>query len=312
LPGAEAKFADAEGQGAAGERPGVPRGWVALLRHHQGHSEETLALTESGSESTLLEQFSLPILQMSRGLAFAALGRSADALACFDTMDETVDRFGVVRYAGRVDNCRGYILRNLGQHQLADHHNESGRAAAATGGTGEALAHSVLDLAEGRLRAGDLDAVTRLLDEADVLGATDHRHAFQWRHRARAGWLRGRLHLALGEVDEAGEYAAKVVAEAARSQVPRYSAFGKLLAVQVRIAGAHPPTTAAVLAAVDPLSSLAGLDQLWLTRELANASTGRLRTALDKASMDAAARLVDGSPPQLTQSVRRHVGVLIG
>jgi tetratricopeptide (TPR) repeat protein len=310
LPGAEARFAAAEK--AAGEGSRVPRGWVALLRQHQGRIEETLALTDTASESTLLEQFTLPMVQMSRGLAFAAVGRSADAFACFDRMVETVDRFGVVRYAGRVDNCRGYVLRNLGQHELADDHNASGREAATSGGTGEAVAHAVLDLAEGRLRAGDLDAVARLLDDADVLGAADHRHAFQWRHRARAGWLRGRLHLALGEVDEAGACAAKVIVEAARSEVPRYSAFGGLLTAQVRIAGGHPPPTEEVLAAVERLSSLAGMEQLWLIRELANVSTGRLRTALDEASHGAAARLVDGSPPHLTESVRRYVGALIG
>jgi DNA-binding SARP family transcriptional activator len=308
LPGAEARFAAAEE--AASERSRVPQGWVALLRQHQGRSEETLALTERGSESTLLEQFTLPMAQMSRGLAFAALGRSAEALACFDTMDEAVDRFGVVRYAGRVENCRGYVLRNLGQHQLADDLNQAGRESAMGIGTAEPVAHAVLDLAEGRLRAGDLDAVAKLLDDAEVFGAADQHHAFQWRHRARAGWLRGRLHLALGEVDEASACAAGVIEEASRSDVPRYAAFGQLLAVQARIAGGEPPTTAQVLATVDRLSSLAGMEQLWLVQELAHASGGQLRTALGHRARDAADRLVANSPADLFDAVRVHAATL--
>lgn len=309
LPGADARFAAAED--AAGERSRVPRGWVALLRHHQGRSEETLALTDAGSESTLLEQFTLPMVQMSRGLAFAAVGRSADALVCFDRMVETVDRFGVVRYAGRVDNCRGYVLRNLGLHGLADDHNTAGRESAAHGGTGEAVAHAVLDLAEGRLRAGDLEAVARLLDDADVLGEADQRHAFQWRHRARAAWLRGRLHLALGEVDDAGACAAAVIDEATRSDVARYRALGELLAVQVRITDGHQPEPAQVLAAVDRLTCLAGMEQLWLIHELAAASPGPLQAPLDHRAVAAADVLVGHSPPELTEQVRRHVATLL-
>lgn len=311
LPGAEQRFAAAADAGSARGR--VPSGWLALLRQHQGRNEETLALTEPGAqESALLEQFTLPMAQMSRGLAFAGLGRAADALASFDTMDEMLDRLGVVRYAGRADNCRGYVLRNLGQHDLADDLNRAGGEAGRAVGIDEPVAHALLDLAEGRLRAGDLDAVAPLLAEAEELGAADHRHAFQWRHQVRAGWLRGRLHLALGEADEAGACAAAVIDEAGQREVARYDAFGRLLAVHVRVAAGDPPTVPQALAAVDRLTSLAGMEQLWLVTELAGSATGRLRTALTAAANAAADRLVLASPPHLTEAVRAHATALTG
>lgn len=311
LAGAERRFAAA---GVAGHGLGaLSSGWLALLRQHQGRSDEVLALTgRYAPEPATLEQFTLPMAQMSRGLAYAALGRSAQALTCFDTVEELVERLGIVRYAGRADNCRGYVLRNLGQLEQADDLNAAAQAAGSSVGLDEPLAHAVLDLAEGRLRAGELDAVRRLLEEAEAFGGVDRRHGFQWRHRLRARWLRGRLHLALGEAKEAAACAQAVVEEAAERELSRYAALGGLLALHARVVRGEPPEVAEALRAVDALGPTAGMEQLWLVSELARSSQGELRTALQLRATAAAGRLVGAAPARLREPVAAHAARLLG
>ncbi|MDX6242510.1 MAG: hypothetical protein QOE76_233 [Frankiales bacterium] len=309
--GAEQRFV-AAGEAVSGLGR-APSGWLALLRHHQGRSEETLALTQPDApDSTGLDQLALPLVRMSRGLAFAALGRSADALACFDSMDELTRRLGLFRYAGRADNCRGYVLRNLGQPERADELNAAARAAGAAIDLAEPQAHAVLDLAEGRLRAGDLDAVAVLLAEAAPFGSDERPHGFQWRHRVRARWLEGRLQLALGQTDQAGDCAEAVLREALAQDIARYAAFASVLALQVRIAQGDPPDPGEALRVVDSLNSTAAMEQLWFVSRLERAATGRLRTALHGRADVAAVRLVAASPADLTESVRAQVAAMLG
>ena len=290
----------------------TPSGWLALLRHHQGRSEETLEITsETGPEATGLDQLALPLVRMSRGLSLAALGRSAEALDCFAAMDEVVDRLGVSRYAGRADNCRGHVLRNLGLLERADDVNLRAREAASRVGVDEAAAHAVLDLAEGRLRVGDLDAVERLLREADAYSSGERPDGYQWRQRLRADWLRGRLALAAGDVDTAGELAAEVREQAQLRQATRYEAFGRVLALGVRVAEGTPPPPAHALRAIDTLSASAGMEQLWLTVDLATCAHGDLREALLDRASEIGRQLIDDSPVDMRDDVRRHVAVLL-
>jgi DNA-binding SARP family transcriptional activator len=308
--GAEQRFV-AAGEAVSGLGR-APSGWLALLRHHQGRSEETLALTQADAlDSTGLDLLALPLVRMSRGLSFAALGRSADALACFDSMDELTERLDLFRYAGRADNCRGYVLRNLGELERADDLNAAARAAGAAIELAEPQAHALLDLAEGRLRAGDLDAAALLLAEASPFGGDDHRHAYRWRHLVRARWLQGRLHLALGETEEAANAADAVVREAEDRDIARYAAFGSVLALHVRISRGEPPGLAEALRVVDSLGSTAAMEQLWLVSELEHAAKGRLRTALHARAEVAAQRLVAASPASMTASAAAHASALL-
>ncbi len=310
VPGAERRFAAAgDGVTQAGH---TSTGWLALLRHHQGRSDETVALTEHrDAASRGLDQLAIPLVQMSRGLALAALARPAQALACFDAMDEVVERLGLARYAGRADNCRGHVYRNLGLFELADERNETAREAAARVDVDEPVAHALLDLAEGRLRAGDLDGVVSLLDQAAEYAGDDRRHGFQWRQRLRAGWLRGRAALAAGDVQEAGNRALAVVQEAAARDAGRYDAFGRVLALQVRVAEGKPPTPEEALRVLDALSGVAGMERLWLTAEVAAQARGGVQRALVSRAEELGDVLVAGSPLPLQSGVRAHVQSLL-
>jgi hypothetical protein len=310
VAGADARFLAAGD--AVRELGRTPSGWLALLRYHQGRSEETLELTqENGLEATGLDQVALPLGLMSRGLSLAALGRPAEALGCFTEMDKWVERLGIRRYAGRADNCRGHVLRNLGLVERADECNQAGLEAAAQIGIEEAMAHALLDLAESRLRIGDLDAVPGLLAEAAVYSGGEGHGGFQWRQRLRAHWLAGRLALAAGDLDGAGAFAADVREEARLRQAPRYDAFGRLLTLQVRIAEGVPPPPEHALSAVAALRTTAGMEQLWLAIDLASLARGRLREALRATATEVGARLVRSSPVDLQDGVRAHLAALL-
>ena len=310
VAGAEMRFTAAGN--AVRDLGRAPSGWLAILRHHQGRSEETVEITsEEGPEPRGLDQLAMPLVQMSRGLSLAALGRPAEALGCFDAMDELVERLSIKRYAGRADNCRGHVLRNLGLVEQADEFNLAAQEAGSRIGVDEPVAHAVLDLAEGRLRAGDLDAVGRLLDEAAVYDSDERRHGFQWRHRIRASWLRGRVALAAGDFAAAGESAEDVMQQAQLREAARYDAFGRVLALQVRVAEGTPPTPAQALGAIESLRTYAGMEQLWLTVELASRAKSHLREALRTKASEVGAQLVEASPAELQERVRRHIATLL-
>ena len=310
LAGAELRF-EAAGDPLR-ELGRAPSGWLALLRHHQGRSEQTLEITaHSGPESSGLDQLALPLLRMSRGLSLAALGRSAEALECFDAMEEQVERLSIERYAGRADNCRGHVLRNLGFVELADDRNRAARAEGSRVGVDEPVAHAVLDLAEGRLRAGDLDAVVRLLDEAAVYAGDERRHGFQWRQRLRASWLRGRLALAAGELAQAGEQAEELQRQAELRGAGRYASFGRVLELQLRVAEGKPPSPVEALRTLEELTTTAGMEQLWLMVEVAGSAQGPLRDALFQRASAVAARLIAHSPEGLRAGVTSHVASLL-
>lgn len=280
----------------------APPGWVALLRHHQGRSREVLALTERTQHAQGLDQLALPLVQMSRGLALAALGNSAQALECFQATQELVERLDLRRYAGRADNCRGYVLRNLGHHEYADDLNTAALEAGQRIGLDEPIAHALLDLTEGRLRVDDLSGAQELLERAEEFGREDRRHGFQWRHRVRSQWLRGRLLLATGDLDAAADCALQVVTEAGARSMPRYQAFGDLLALHVRVRRGEPPPAIEAAAVAAALADVASLEQPWLVGQVHAGATGDVREALASALGEATERLRRGAPDDFAPS----------
>ncbi len=301
LEGSDQRWREAEGLARA------PSGWLAILRHHQGRTEETLRLTAPGPVSTGLEAVSAPLVTMSRGLALAALGRTAEALDCFDRTEAIVDRMGLVRFRGRANNCRGYVLRNLGEHTAADEQNSLAIEAGRSIGMDEQLAHGLLDLAEGRLRRDDLAGAAALLDEASVLAQPDRPHGYQWRHRVRARWLRGRLLLAAGDLDGAGELATSVLAEATDQSLARYAAFADLLLLDVRLRQGSTVTPEEVLDVTRRMSTLAGSELPWFLSAVARDASGDVRAALDSAARRTGQDLVRQAPPELRDAVARRL-----
>jgi hypothetical protein len=275
LLGTEARLDEAAAL-AQGPAAMMVAGFKGALRVYQGRAEEGLELlrpaTLPGAPNPGLFGFRA---RAQSAYALALLGRAGEALAAFEELALEVERRGVDRYVGMAVNFRGWILRHLGACSEADELNQWALDLSASRMDDdryriEPMAHSLLDLAEGRLQAGELDAALALLARVEPLQQVEH--SLRWRHELRARLLQGRLALEGGAPEGAEEAAAAVAEDASRLGVERYVATARLLEARARAAAGEDLDLEAVGRVVDALPPLAGLEAWWLTAELAAAA----------------------------------------
>jgi DNA-binding SARP family transcriptional activator len=267
LHGAESRL-----EGAVGEAPDasgrLAEAWLAWLRMNQGRPEETLRLIRpEGGKGLAAYRFPNAYAQMAATMALAMLGRADEALATLDLLEADVARMGADRWAPRPLNLRGWIIGNLGKVGEAEALHHKAIELARARGLAEPLANGLLDLACGRLMAGELDAASGLIDEATGLGEVEH--AFRWRHLMRGRLLRARLDLALGDYDRALDQAESLAADAAILGAPRYEVQARLtaaMAAQRTGAGVDLDEVGSLLLR---LGGVAGLEAWWITAEAA-------------------------------------------
>jgi DNA-binding SARP family transcriptional activator len=248
--------------------------WYAPLQTDSGDPAAALELLR---DPTLVQAarhpFVLPHRHLAAAQAFGMLGQVREALAELDAVDRAATEQRTARFAARADNCRAWLLRNLGDADAADARNQAAyeRSIGAIG-MREPVADALLGLADGRLRAGQPAAARRLLER--VATETAVSHPFAWRHELRAALLAGRCALAEGDRPGAARVADDVLARAVRLGQPRYQVLARLLGA---LAGA---VDADVEADVDvdqvrrdlgAVEQVAPLEAWWLTAELAEA-----------------------------------------
>jgi DNA-binding SARP family transcriptional activator/tetratricopeptide (TPR) repeat protein len=208
------------------------RGWLGVLRVHQGRPGEALDLLqpEVGAEVEAIHGFWVEhTLQMTIH-AYAMTGQVSEALTLLDRFERELERRGSdARYAGVADNYRSWILRGLCDplgRELAE------RAIERTV-IPEARTQSMLDLADCCLRVGDVDDAVAQLDRvADSLRARWFQN--RWRAEARLDLLRARVHLDAGESERAEEHGLVVADTAAARGDRRYSVLGRLVVARAR------------------------------------------------------------------------------
>ena len=244
---------------------------MGFLRLNQGRSAEALSLVRPGTGHGLAAyRFPNGYSGMAAALSLGMLGRPEEALAALDVLDRDIARMGAKRWPARSANIRGWVLRNVGAGAEADDFNVQGVELAAAIGLDEGVANGELDLATGRLLAGDLDAAAAHLDRADRLA--DRPHAFGWRHQLRARLLRARLALSAGNPETAEEIASSLVADTVPLGTVRYEIQARLVAAQARARlGPARATWPRLRALLDKLPHVAGLEAWWLTAEVADA-----------------------------------------
>lgn len=243
--------------------------WLGWLRLNQGRPAETLQLIRFETGSGLAAyRFPSAYALMAGAMALAMLGRAEEALASIDALQADVERMGSHRWRPRPLNLRGWILRNLGAAGEADALNLEAVEQARAQGLAEPLANGLLDLAAGRLTAGDLDGAERLLDEASPLGEVDH--AYRWRHQLRARVMRARLDLARGDNESARLGAAAVAADAEAAGTPRSSVQARLVEATAARRMGDAVEVGAVGELLARLDGLAGLEAWWITAETAD------------------------------------------
>ena len=284
--------------------------WLGHLRLHMGRYGPAADVVERSGDDGATPLVGYPFVAVTRhfvlGMARAMQGHPAAALTELATAGEAGRRENVRRYDGLVSNVRGWVLRNVGEFDRADEANEEAYEQAHASGLSEPVAHSLLDLADGRLRAGDPAGARGLLDRLTTEAADDY--SFRWRADLRARLLAGRVALAGGDVDGALGAAEDIHRRAAALDVDRYAVQADLLAALARAAAGDGGDPAALDPLVRRLGAVAPLEAWWLTAELADAFDADPWRRL---AADRAAALVGNAGPY-ADTLRRIVAARLG
>lgn len=225
LMGAAAQLETAVAGDAAAEVRGLASVWLALARLHQGRAEEALGLLQRSlvDPHRFAHPFAALHARFGRVLAFGYLGRVPEALAASADTDLALERAGAAGRGlyGPVTNGRAWILRWCGAQGEADELNTAAvEATASAGPRAEAYYAGLLDLADGRLLAGDPAGADALVQQ--LVTIEDWEGTMAWHQRHRWWLLQARLALADGRHDLAAELAAQVVRDARSRGARRY------------------------------------------------------------------------------------------
>lgn len=269
--GAEVRL-DAARRRASGTSRSQASVFLGGLRIHQGRVDEGLALLHDHPDPAE-RLHGYPVLHgyMFQIMGLASLGRADAALIVANDLALEVERVDAERWAGRSDNLRGWVLRNLGATGEADDANE--RAVEETKALGliEPLSHAYLDLASGALLGGDSERAASFVQAAADADADVH--AMQWRHRLRRRLLSARIALIDGDTDTALELGGGIADEADSRGIERYRLSGRLLMMHARLAKQESVDMDAVGELLEQLPAVAGLEAWWMTADVA-ATTG--------------------------------------
>jgi tetratricopeptide (TPR) repeat protein len=244
--------------------------WLASLRVHQGRLAEATAPVWVDDEPRS-HPFAVLHAWFARGLAHGLAGRLDAAAEALTGLERAMNGLGLQgrRFAPVSMNMAAWLLRATGREQEADERNAA--ALELSNGTAfeEPRGHALLDLAEGRRRAGELAAAAARVDEAAAALTADGTMA--WHVRQRVLWMRGRIALQSGEFDRAADLAAELIGDADERGSPRYAVLGRHLAA---LAEPSALTSPAVDALVPRIDEHAGIDAWWLVPELIAAAGG--------------------------------------
>ena len=230
--------------------------WLSQVRAHQGRPDSAVELLDRALVEP--ERIAHPFAPLHgwfvRAMSLGYLGRAQDALRACDELDAEVARRGEVgaRMLAPAANVRAWLLRWTGHAAEADDLNRQALEAPGPSLRGESYYAGLLDLADGRLLAGDDGGAAALLDQ---LAPIEHwKGTMAWHQRHRWHLLRARVALRDGDRDTAAERCAAVAADAAARGAGRYELLARGVGI---LAGADDATLPEV---VDGLRRVAALD----------------------------------------------------
>lgn len=243
------------------------RGWLGVLRVHQGRAAEAIDLLDPalGAEIDVVHGFWVEhVLQMAAH-AHGINGEPTRALALVDRLTvEMVRRGSDVRYRGLDDNYRAWILGNLGDPAAADHNLR----AVEQGRMPEIVVQATLDLAATSYHRGEFDHATARVaaatDQAGLVAFTN-----RWRCDQRAQWLLALLAQADDRSDDALAHGQRLALDAEARGDAGYRALAQLAQVRARHSLGEPVDLDQVAVSLAALPRVTGLEAWWLTAETA-------------------------------------------
>lgn len=272
LADATSQLETAAHEDAPPEVRGLAAVWLAQARTHQGRPDDALALLDAPlvDPDRIAHPFAGLHGRFVRALALGQLGRVREALVACAALDTAIARSGEVgaRMAAPAANIRAWLMRWSRRPAEADDLNEFAVSITdPTSSRSEAHYAALLDLADGRMLAGDEAGAAGLLERLAPIETW--RGTMAWHQRHRWGLLRARLALLDDRRDEGAALAAGVAHDAASRGARRY----ELLALAIgALAGGEPASDLEQLdAVVRGLGECAVLDGNALVTALADA-----------------------------------------
>lgn len=304
LAEAEARLEEALAYAASPAAAVAPAVYLGFLRSHQGRAREALDLVGHATRGLHAPDLQMVTItaHMTTVHALATLGKASAALLAIQSWEEEMERQGASRFKGRPANFKAWVLRGLGELEQADDLNWRALDEARGLGTGEAEAHALVDLADGKLRTGQVEAAAIHLAAAAPL--QDQHHANRWRHWLRYRLLCGRVALARGLFEKAYALARELRRDAELMGVRRYSDLALLLEAEAAGAVGELVEHEALATAVERLPAHSGLEAWWLTAEMGHAaSNDRLRGLAETYAAQLASQAGD-----YAETFRRYAG----
>ncbi|GEL27096.1 hypothetical protein PSU4_60500 [Pseudonocardia sulfidoxydans NBRC 16205] len=242
---------------------------LGAVRAHQGRSREAITLIHQvlePADSELPYTFPSEHARIFGAYALASLGRAAPALALVDQLEaESRRRQTWARYGGVASHLRAWIVRNLGATREADELDAKAYSGAWQSPVTSRWA--ALDLADGQIRAADLSAAARYLDQTTRNQSA--RSYLAWWSQLGEGLLRARIALAGGNARAAARLGREVAARGGDLGALRYAVLARLVVAQADTRLHQHVDLDSVYHDINLLPEVAGLEAWWLTAEVA-------------------------------------------
>src|SRR5436853_3077310 len=136
-------------------------------------------------------------------------------------------------YLSRLPNCLGWIHNELQYFNRAREHNQRGAEIAHQGQILEAEANSLINLGYDYTHTGESDKPPAVFREVEAIFARDD--WMRWRYNIRLQAGRAEYHLAQGNLEQAREYAERLLETASHYEAHKYIAVAHKLFAEVAI-----------------------------------------------------------------------------
>ena len=211
-------------------------GWRGLLHFFQTEYEvaEKILIEANEVAAEIRDGFLVLLALFALGLTRGNLGRISEALATLNDGIKMAQRNGDRFWFPRLPNCIGWIHRELQDFEHAREYDHLGLEVGRAHHVLEAEANSLINLGIDFDHTGRSEETLSKFHEAESIFARDA--WFRWRYNIRLQAGTCEHWLAQGDLDQAGDYADRLLDVANQYEAHKYIALGHKLRAEIRIA----------------------------------------------------------------------------
>jgi serine/threonine protein kinase/tetratricopeptide (TPR) repeat protein len=254
-------------------------GWRGLLHFFQTEYEvaEKILIEANEVAAEIRDGFLVLLALFALGLTRGNLGRISEALATLNDGIRMAQRNGDRFWFPRLPNCIGWIHRELQDFEHAREYDHLGLEVGRAHHVLEAEANSLINLGIDFDHIGKSEETLSKFHEAESIFERDA--WFRWRYNIRLQAGTCEHWLAQGDLDQAGDYADRLLEVANQYQAHKYVALGHKLRAEILVARGNLGDAESELnAALEELRNYPAPLVAWKTYAL----LGRLRSQSGK------------------------------